>query len=99
MAFHIESGTGYVTMHPKGGKAATRTAPRKSGSSTSPRKPAWPGPRSMRPPASPSARAAPPVFAFNTEKASVTGYDGGRKLKAVASGAGFGDTPTLLEVQ
>ena len=39
------------------------------------------------------------VFAFNTEKASVTGYDGGLKLKAVASGAGFGDTPTLLEVQ
>lgn len=42
---------------------------------------------------------APRLFAFNTEGASVTAFDGGRKLKKVASVPGFGDTPTQLEVQ
>ncbi len=100
VAFHIESGTGYVTMHPKG----------KEGSHKNGAKEIWvidvaQKTRVARTPVheatgvAVSQGSAPRVFAFNTEKASVTGYDGGRKLKAVASGAGFGDTPTLLEVQ
>ena len=42
---------------------------------------------------------APRLFAFNTEGASVTAFDGGRKLKKVDAAVGFGDTPTQMEVQ
>lgn len=42
---------------------------------------------------------APRLFAFDTAKASITAFDGGRKLKQVGSAVGFGDTPTQLEVQ
>jgi methylamine dehydrogenase heavy chain len=42
---------------------------------------------------------APRLFAFNTEGASIAAFDGGRKLKQVGAGKGFGDTPTQLEVQ
>ena len=43
---------------------------------------------------------APRLFAFNTDGASITAFDGGRKLKHVGmAGKGFGDTPTQMEVQ
>jgi len=42
---------------------------------------------------------APRLFAFNTEGASIAAFDGGRKLKLVGAGKGFGETPTQLEVQ
>lgn len=42
---------------------------------------------------------APRLFAFNTEGASITAFDGGRKLKKTAAAIGFGDTPTQMEVQ
>ncbi|TXT28884.1 MAG: methylamine dehydrogenase heavy chain [Rhodocyclaceae bacterium] len=42
---------------------------------------------------------APRLFAFNTEGASITAFDGGRRLKKVSAGSGFGDTPTQMEVQ
>lgn len=46
-----------------------------------------------------SQGAAPRLFAYDTGKAAITAFDGGRKLKQVASKAGFGDTPTQLETQ
>lgn len=42
---------------------------------------------------------APRLFAFNAEGASVTAFDGGRRLKNVGAGKGYGDTPTQMEVQ
>jgi methylamine dehydrogenase heavy chain len=100
LAVHVASGTLYVGMHPHG----------KEGSHKDPAKEIWAydlaGKRRVGRTATPEATglavsqgAQPRLFAYDTAKAAITAFDGGRQLKKVASGAGFGDTPTQLEVQ
>lgn len=100
VALHQASGTLYVGVHPKG----------KEGSHKNPAQEIWVYDlqskarvaRVKTPHATGlavSQGAAPRLFAFDTEKAAITAFDGGRQLKEVAAARGFGDTPTQLEVQ
>lgn len=100
IALHKASGTLYVGVHPKG----------KEGSHKDPAKEIWAfdlatGKRVSRTKTddatglATSQGDAPRLFAFDTAKASITAFEGGRKLKKVTSAQGFGDTPTQLEVQ
>lgn len=100
VALHQGSGTLYVGVHPKG----------KEGSHKDPAREIWVYDlkaksrvaRVKTPHATGLAVSqgeAPRVFAFDTEKAAIMAFDGGRKLKQVVAAGGFGDTPTQLEVQ
>lgn len=100
VALHVASGTLYVGMHSKG----------KEGSHKNPAQEIWAydlaGKSRVGRAATPEATglavsqgALPRLFAYDTGKAAITAFDGGRQLKKVATGAGFGDTPTQLEVQ
>ena len=100
VALHLASGTLYVGMHAKG----------KDGSHKNPAEEIWvydlPSKARVTRAKTPHATGlavsqgdAPRVFAFDTEKAGIAAFDGGRKLKEVATARGFGDTPTQLEVQ
>lgn len=100
VALHKNSGTLYVGLHPKAVegshknpaheiwvydlKTKTRVARVKTPHTTG---------------LAVSQGESPRLFAFNAEGASVTAFDGGRQLKKVGSGKGFGDTPTQMEVQ
>lgn len=101
VALHKDSGTLYVGMHPKGIE----------GSHKSPAQEIWVFDlkakarvaRVKTPHATGLAVSqgeTPRLFAFNTEGASISAFDGGRKLKMLGIvGKGFGDTPTQMEVQ
>lgn len=100
VALHLDSGTLHVGMHDKAYE----------GSHKNPAREIWTYDlasqtrvaRTKTPPAvglAVSQGAAPRLFAFNTDGASITAFDGGRKLKKVLQAGGFGDTPTQLEVQ
>lgn len=100
IAYHVDSGTLYVAMHPKGKEGSHKEAAREI----------WAydlaGQQRVSRTATPEATglavsqgAKPRLFAYDTGKAAITAFDGGRKLKKVAAAAGFGDTPTQLEVQ
>lgn len=100
VALHKESGTLYVGLHPKG----------QEGSHKNPASEIWVYDlkakarlaRVKTPHAvglAVSQGVAPRLFAFDAEGASITAFDGGRKLKKVGGANGFGDTPTQMEVQ
>ncbi|UCV11390.1 amine dehydrogenase [Dechloromonas denitrificans] len=100
VALHQASGTLYVGMHPKGFEGSHKEGAREiwvydlaSKTRVS---------RTKTTPATGLAVSqgdAPRVFAFDSAKAGVAAFDGGRKLKPVGAAVGFGDTPTQLEVQ
>lgn len=101
VALHKDSGTLYVALHPKGYE----------GSHKNPAHEIWVADvkakarlaRVKTPHANGLAVSqgdAPRLFAFNTDGASITVFDGGRRLKQLGLvGKGFGDTPTQMEVQ
>ena len=100
VALHKASGTLYVGVHPKG----------KEGSHKDPAREIWvydlkSQSRVARTKIGPatglavSQGEAPRLFAYETDKAGVTAYEGGRALKPVATAVGFGDTPIQMEVQ
>lgn len=100
IALHRQSGTLYVGMHPQG----------REGSHKDPAREIWAYDLASKTRVSRvktphavglavSQGEAPRVFAFNTEGAGITAFDGGRKLRQVAAAGGFGDTPTQLETQ
>ncbi len=100
VALHLDSGTLYVAMHPKG----------KEGSHKDAAKEIWAydlaGKRRLSRSATPDATGLAVsqgsdhrVFAYDTGKATITAFASGRQLKKTAMAAGFGDTPTQLEVQ
>ncbi len=100
LAYHQDSDTLYVAMHPKSYEGSHKNPAHeiwvydlKSQSRVA---------RSRTPEATGLAVSqgnAPRLFAYNSEKASIAAFDGGRKLKLVRQAANFGDMPTQLQVQ
>jgi methylamine dehydrogenase heavy chain len=100
IALHQASGTLYVGMHPKGYEGSHKEAAKEIWVYDLAAKTRVS--RSKTIPATGlvvSQGEAPRLFAFDTAIAGIAAFDGGRKLKQVRSAAGFGDTPTQLEVQ
>lgn len=100
VTLHQASGTLYVGVHPKGFEGSHKEGAREIwvydlASKT----------RVSRTKTSPatglavSQGDAPRLFAFDSGTAGIAAFDGGRKLKKVGAAAGFGDTPTQLDVQ
>jgi len=100
LALHRDSGTLYVTVHPKAYDGSHKDAAKeiwvydlKTQTRVA---------RAATPPVTGLATSqgeAPRLFAYNSENASIYAFDGGRKLKKVLGASGFGDMPTQLLVQ
>lgn len=100
IALHRQSGTLYVGVHPQGREGSHKDPAREIwiydlASKTRVGRVRTPHAVGL----TVSQGAAPRVFAFNTDGAGITAFDGGRKLRQVAAAGGFGDTPTQLEAQ
>jgi methylamine dehydrogenase heavy chain len=100
LALHKDSGTLYVGMHPNGFEGSHKDSALEIWvyDLATQRRVA----RTKTPPASGlvvSQGSSPRLYAFDSGKAGIIAFEGGRKLKQLGLAIGFGDSPTQLEVQ
>lgn len=100
VALHNASGTLYVGVHAKGAEGSHKKPAEQVwvydlNSKTRVARVRIPHATSL----AVSQGEAPRLFAANIENASITAFDGGRQLKPAGTAAGFGESPSQLEVQ
>ena len=100
VALHRDSGTLYVGMHPKGFEGSHKNASHEVWTYDFKAQRLVARNRIVHSTGFVvSQGAAPRLFAYDTDKAQIAAYEGGRKLKLAGMRGGFGFTPTLLEAQ
>lgn len=100
VALHRDSGTLYVGMHPKGFEGSHKNASHEVWTYDFKAQRLVARNRIVHSTGlAVSQGAEPRLFAYDTDKAQIAAYDGGRKLKLAGMRGGFGFTPTLLEAQ